>query len=164
LRQVEPRADTQFFRANVGVVLANADGHVLALERSDIAGAWQLPQGGLLDFEEPIDAAYRETREETGVERLLLERVDEHPRWIAYELPPEMRSRKTGRGQVQKWFLFRFVGSDADIDVTSGSEFRAFRWMPLPELVETVATFRQSTYRELTRTFGRYLNCRRGNA
>lgn len=53
-------APSQYFRAGVGAVILNKEGNVLAIERADTKGAWQLPQGGLEDSEEPIPAAYRE--------------------------------------------------------------------------------------------------------
>ena len=63
----------QYFRAGAGAMIVNDEGHVLAIERADIAGAWQLPQGGLDEDEEPLDAAYREIAEETGIEKADLE-------------------------------------------------------------------------------------------
>ena len=63
----------QYFRAGAGALIVNADGHVLAIERADIAGAWQLPQGGLDASEEPLRAAYREIAEETGIQESDLE-------------------------------------------------------------------------------------------
>ena len=89
----------QFFRANVGIILYNPAGQVLAFERADRPGQWQLPQGGLGKNEEPLAAALRELEEETGLRPSQVELVGEHPRWLAYELPPEARRKKTGRGQ-----------------------------------------------------------------
>ena len=40
------------FRAGVIIVVEHSDGRVLSCERGDIAGAWQLPQGGI-DEEKP---------------------------------------------------------------------------------------------------------------
>src|SRR5438128_2486181 len=102
-----PSLTPQMFRANVGIVLANERGEVLALERKKIPGAWQMPQGGIQDHEEPIQAAKRELQEETGISADQVEFVAECPDWLAYELPRDMWSTKTGRGQVQKWFLFK---------------------------------------------------------
>ncbi len=143
----------QTFRANVGMVVARADGHVLALERSDQLGRWQMPQGGLDVGEEPAAASLRELREETGLRPELVELVAEHPAWLAYELPPTRRRDKIGRGQVQKWFLYRFLGSDDDIDLTppkgQRQEFRAFRWMELGALAQEVWEVKRPIYRSL---------------
>jgi putative (di)nucleoside polyphosphate hydrolase len=147
----------QYFRAGVGAVIVNDRGLVLALERADIPGAWQLPQGGLEDSEEPLDAALREAAEETGISAGELELVDSYPEPLAYELPVRARREKTGRGQVQYWFLFMFRGHDNTIDVKSGGEFTTSRWMPFDTLLSAVVAFRKPVYRKLAERFERYL-------
>ena len=136
----------------------NGEGLALALERSDIPGAWQLPQGGLLENEEPEHAALREVHEETGIAGEDLEYVDTFPGPLAYELPPEARNVKTGRGQVQYWFLYRFTGDEGTIDVTAGGEFSTWRWMPFGELIGTVVEFRKPVYTRLADYFAGHLS------
>ena len=85
---------TQTFRAGVGAVILNKDGLVLGLERKDIPGAWQLPQGGLDADESPLEAVKREVLEETGIEASDLELLATAPRWLAYELPEECTHQK----------------------------------------------------------------------
>ncbi len=144
---------SQFFRANVGIMLARSDGRVLALERVDQPGRWQMPQGGLDIGESPAVAALRELQEETGLGAEVVELVAEYPEWLAYELPPARRREKTGRGQVQKWFLFRFLGTDDDIDLASPTgarrEFRDFRWMDLDDLAEEIWEIKRPIYQAL---------------
>lgn len=147
----------QYFRAGVGSVIVNARGLVLALERADVLGAWQLPQGGLEDFEEPLQAALREIAEETSIPEKSLQHLDTYPEPLAYELPVGARSIKTGRGQVQYWFLFRFIGGDNEMDVKRGGEFRAWRWIPFSSLAESVVDFRKPLYRKLAEQFRPYL-------
>ncbi len=138
-------------------MIVNHRGIVLAMERADIVGAWQLPQGGLERSEEPLRAALREVTEETGISESDLELVDSYPEPLAYELPANARSEKTGRGQVQYWYLFRFHGSDNAIDVKSGGEFRAWKWIPFHTLLNSVADFRKPVYRKLADQFRRYI-------
>lgn len=144
---------SQTFRANVGIAVARADGLVLALERIDQPGRWQMPQGGLNVGEEPPAAALRELQEETGLRPEDVELVAEHPEWLAYELPPARRHAGRARGQVQKWFLYRLVSSDADIDLRppkgERQEFRAYRWVDLAELAETMWEVKRPIYRAL---------------
>lgn len=144
---------SQTFRANVGIAIARADGLVLALERIDQPDRWQMPQGGLNVGEEPVEASLRELAEETGLRAEHVELVAEHPVWLAYELPPARRRNERTRGQVQKWFLYRFLGDDDDIDLTppkgERQEFRAFRWVDLGELAGSMWEVKRPIYRAL---------------
>jgi 8-oxo-dGTP pyrophosphatase MutT (NUDIX family) len=148
---------SQTFRANVGAVILNVDGMVLALERKKIPGSWQFPQGGLDEGEEPLEAVKREILEETGIQESRLELLSSIPNWLAYEYPEEVRSQKGWRGQVQKWFLFRFTGSDEAITMGDGKEFRAWEWTSLRELLPKVVSFKQSVYQDLGEYFKGYL-------
>jgi len=148
----------QYFRAGVGAVIVDDRGLVLAMERADITGAWQLPQGGLESAEEPLRAAFREVAEETGISESDLEFVNSYPEPLVYELPPSARIEKTGRGQVQYWFLFRFHGNNSEIDIKSGGEFRAWKWMLFHSLLHSVADFRKPIYRKLADQFRQYIS------
>ena len=148
----------EYFRAGAGSVVINEKGLTLALERSDIPGAWQLPQGGLDMGEEPLRAALRETFEETGIPENDLELLDAYPEPLAYELPASARSVRNGRGQAQYWFLFRFCGSEAVIDIVNGAEFRAWRWIQFRSLLEMAAEFRRPVYQRRAERFNAYLS------
>jgi len=145
---------SQYFRANVGAVIC-AGGRVLALERSDVPDAWQMPQGGLKPGEEPAQAALREIEEETGLFRASLEPIRSFPELLAYELPPKLRSKKTGRGQVQYWFFFRLNKGAAEPHLPRGGEFRDWKWMEFPDLVKRAVDFRRPLYVRLAEYFER---------
>jgi putative (di)nucleoside polyphosphate hydrolase len=147
----------QYFRAGAGAVIVNDDGLVLALERSDVRLAWQLPQGGLRADEDPLDGVYREVEEETGIRPDRLGLLAEYPEPLAYELPKEFRTAKTGRGQTHYWFLFRLRGGDESIDLTLSKEFRSWSWTSMGGLIETVLPFRASVYRRLAIRFAEHL-------
>ena len=140
-------------------MIVNDEGYVLAIERADVAGAWQLPQGGLDEDEDPLDAAYREIVEETGIEKAELELLRACPEPLVYELPPGARSKKTGRGQVLYWFLFHFLGNPRA--GTPTRESRGSQWMPFGRVVEGVTSFRQPMYSRLAQEFGDYLASRK---
>jgi putative (di)nucleoside polyphosphate hydrolase len=143
----------QAFRANVGVVVINAQRHVAAFERKHQPGSWQLPQGGLDVGEDLEDAAYRELEEETGLTRDDVELLGVHPRWLAYDLPPKLR-RKHWRGQVQRWFLFRLRdGKSIDLTHAEDDEFAAHRWMPMRQLIDEVWAIRRPIYEEVAAYF-----------
>ena len=144
---------SQFFRANAGAVICNREGLILALERADVPGAWQLPQGGMDKGEEPRATVLREVQEETGITSSAMTCVGTYPELLSYELPVDMRSKKTGRGQVQYWFYF--VADDPEL--TLGNEFRAYEWTTFDKLVEQVIGFRQPLYRKLAKHFAEHI-------
>ncbi len=135
------------FRANVVAIVTNERGRVMAFERSDVAGAWQLPQGGVDAGETPEEAAWRELSEETGLGRQQVELVGEFPHWTAYEWPNG--PRKNGRmGQVQRWFTFLVVNDDVEPE-PDGAEFTSWKWVKRKWLVDEVVDFRRPSYRRV---------------
>lgn len=141
---------SQHFRAGVVIVVRHVDGRrLLVFERADAPGSWQFPQGGLDGDEEPIEAAWRELAEETGLGKESVVARAEYPEWVAYEWPPEVKERrhaKPGRlGQVQKWFLFDALAADLAPE-PDGSEFVAFRWVEPAWLIQHVPDWRQAAY------------------
>jgi putative (di)nucleoside polyphosphate hydrolase len=142
---------SQVFRANVGIIVLNHQGDVLALERADVPGAWQLPQGGLWVGEDPQRAALRELQEETGLPPEAVEFVAEYPEWLSYELPRDKRSAKTGRGQVQRWLLFKLKeeSTQPSLPTNRDAEFRSWRWAPLPAIADSAISFRKPIYERL---------------
>lgn len=139
------------FRANVGAVIINDAGYVLAFERLKIKGAWQFPQGGLNEHEEPLEAIYREISEETNISKEKLILISNYPEWLAYELNKEMRTPKHGRGQVQKWFLFKFNGNSSDINISDvkEQEFGAWKWDRIDNIISDTPQFRKQIYIKL---------------
>jgi putative (di)nucleoside polyphosphate hydrolase len=146
----------QHFRAGVVIAIRHPNlRDILAFERADEPGSWQLPQGGLHLGEEPIVAAWRELMEETGLgEADVVARV-EYPEWVAYEWPEEVRleSGRGGkrRGQVQKWFLFDALDPNM-APSPDGSEFVAWKWVDPEWLIANVTEFRRAAYERVLGT------------
>ncbi len=153
------------YRPNVGAVLFDRRGYVLAARRADLpnaegaAGVWQLPQGGIDEGEDPATAVLRELREEVGTDNATI--LAEHPAWLSYDLPPHLLGRALGgryRGQRQRWFALRFLGADTDIrlDLDPHPEFDAWKWVKLAALPTLEVGFKRETYRILADSFASY--------
>jgi putative (di)nucleoside polyphosphate hydrolase len=137
-----------FFRANVGACVTDGQGRVLALRRRGVKrAAWQMPQGGIEAHETPRTALLRELREETGLRARDVTVLAEFADWLVYELPPEYRRPKVGRGQAQKWFLLR--AKSGAVVVPDGKEFDAFDWLMPAQLLARVVAFRRPVYKKL---------------
>jgi putative (di)nucleoside polyphosphate hydrolase len=154
------------YRPNVGVVVVNRDGEAFIGHRKRKRGdevlderAWQMPQGGIDEGEAPLEAARRELWEETSIRSVEL--VAELPEWLEYDLPVEARKRWGGRyrGQAQKWFLFRFVGEESEIDVlrpadgAHEAEFDDWRWERFELLPDVVVPFKRKVYEAVAKAF-----------
>lgn len=157
--------ETLPYRPCVGVALFNAVGQVFIGERrggsehSHVTRAWQMPQGGIDPGEEPFAAAKRELHEETSVASVEL--IAEAPEWFVYDLPPELLGvawKGRYRGQRQKWFAFRFLGRESEIDVLSPPdghkpEFASWRWEALERLPDLVVPFKRPVYEQVVAAF-----------
>ena len=140
------------YRRGAGMMLLNATNQVLVARRLDMpSDAWQMPQGGIDEGESPAEAALRELAEEIGTDRA--EIIAESPRWFTYDLPGELVDRLWGgryRGQTQKWFVLRFTGTDADIDLeTEVPEFSEWKWIAPETLPDVIVPFKRGLYAEL---------------
>ena len=144
-------------------MLLNDEGKVFVGARIDNTDeAWQMPQGGIDKGEsDPWKTALRELEEETGIGPRLVERIAKCPERLKYDLPKELRARLWGGkyvGQDQDWYLARFIGTDADVNIaTSHPEFREWKWIEPEELPELIVPFKRDLYRRLLGEFSKYL-------
>jgi putative (di)nucleoside polyphosphate hydrolase len=150
------------YRRGVGVMLLNPDKQVWVGRRIDNTDeAWQMPQGGIDEGEEPWATALRELEEETGIPPYLVERIADHPERLRYDLPAELQPRLWGgkwKGQEQDWFLCRFLGRQSDVNIaTAHPEFCDWKWVPALELPQIIVPFKRDLYRCLIDHWAEYL-------
>lgn len=146
------------YRPCVGMMLVNMEGKVFVGQRLDTkVEAWQMPQGGIDDGENPRDTAFRELHEETGIVPDLVSIIAQGKDEYYYDLPDDMIGKIWGgkyRGQRQTWFLMRFLGTDNDVNIrTRHQEFRNWRWVKPDELPDLIVPFKKKLYRDLLQEF-----------
>ncbi|MEM7169258.1 MAG: RNA pyrophosphohydrolase [Pseudomonadota bacterium] len=145
------------YRPCVGITLINREGRVFVARRIDAqVEAWQMPQGGIDPGELPPAAALRELEEEIGTANA--EIIGESRDWWHYDLPPELVGKVWKgryRGQQQKWFAMRYLGSDDDIDInTEHPEFNAWKWVSIQALPDLIIPFKRRIYEKVVAEFG----------
>jgi len=150
------------YRPCAGVMLLNRDGKVFVGQRIDNSlEAWQMPQGGIDEGEDAEAAAIREVGEETGIAPDLVEIVARSHEDLFYDLPLDLIGKVWKgryRGQRQTWFLMRFLGEDADIDImTEHPEFRAWKWADPAELPTMIMPFKRALYEQVLELFSTHL-------
>jgi len=148
------------YRDGVGIMLFNAENKIFVARRIDTrAEAWQMPQGGIDSGEDPRAAAMRELKEEIGTNQG--EIIAESREWYFYDLPDELIGiiwKGRYRGQRQKWYLMRFTGSNADINIeTDDPEFCEWKWAELHTLPDLIVPFKRKLYQELSAEFGPHI-------
>jgi putative (di)nucleoside polyphosphate hydrolase len=150
------------YRPGAGVMLLNREGKVFVAQRLDSTlEAWQMPQGGLDEDEDPQAGALRELEEETGITADKVEIVARCPVELTYDLPGDLVGKMwqgKWRGQRQAWFLCRFTGRDEDVNIeTEHPEFRAWKWADPQELPAMIVPFKKALYENVLKAFEKWL-------
>ena len=148
-------------RSGVGIVVLNKQNKVFVAKRIDNPkNFWQMPQGGVDEGENFLNAAYRELEEETSIKKVKL--IQELEGTITYELPDRLLGiiwKGKYRGQKQKWFLMRFNGEDNEINIkTKHPEFLEWKWVELDKITDLVVDFKLHVYKEVKDKVKKILN------
>ena len=147
-------------RKGVGIVLLNQNNEVFVAKRIDNPNNyWQMPQGGIDENENYLDAATRELEEETSITNIKL--IKELDGFQTYLLPQNLLGiiwKGKYKGQRQKWFLYEFKGSEKDINIhTAHPEFSDYKWVKQNFLVPNIVPFKKAIYKKLLIEFKDYL-------
>ena len=148
-------------RSGVGIIVLNKDNKVFVAKRIDNPkNFWQMPQGGVDEGENFLNAAYRELEEETSIKNVEL--IKELDGMITYELPDRLLGiiwKGKYRGQKQKWFLMRFNGDEQEIDIkTKNPEFLDWKWIEIDQITDVVVDFKLHVYKVLKEKIKEVIN------
>ena len=148
-------------RKGVGIALLNKENKVFVAKRIDNPkNFWQMPQGGVEVGENNYQAALRELKEETSIESVEL--IKEIDKKLTYILPDHLIGiiwRGKFKGQIQKWFVMRFIGNESEINIkTKNPEFLDWKWIDLEDLPKIAVNFKLNVYKSLKREVSKILN------
>lgn len=144
--------DSEGFRPNVGIIVADKAGRLLWARRIGGQDAWQFPQGGIDGNEDPERALYRELNEEIGLNQKHVKVLGATKGWLRYRLPSNLVRRRNPKciGQKQKWFLLEFTAEESNIDlnVCEKPEFDHWDWVSYWYPLSKVVAFKREVYRK----------------
>ncbi|MDC1155487.1 RNA pyrophosphohydrolase [Candidatus Pelagibacter sp.] len=148
-------------RSGVGIIVLNKENKVFVAKRIDNPkNFWQMPQGGVDEGEDFVEAAYRELQEETSIQSVKL--IKELEGTFTYELPNHLLGiiwKGKFKGQKQKWFIMRFVGEESEINIkTKKPEFFDWKWIEIDQITEFVVDFKLHVYKELKKQIKEFVN------
>jgi len=139
-------------RIGVGVIVLNDENKVFVGKRKDNpVDKWQMPQGGVDENENFLNAMKRELYEETSIKSIKV--LKELDGLFEYELPQNLLGiiwKGRFRGQRQKWFIARFIGKNNEINVkTKKPEFIEWKWIKMDELPKVIVDFKKNVYEKI---------------
>jgi len=148
-------------RKGVGIILLNDENKVFVAKRIDNPkNFWQMPQGGIDEGENYYEAAIRELKEETSV--VSVKFIQEIDKKLTYILPDHLIGiiwRGRYKGQIQKWFVMRFVGKETEINInTKKPEFLDWKWVNLDDLPKIAVKFKLDVYKSLKQEVSKILS------
>ena len=148
-------------RKGVGIIVLNKNNEVFVGKRKDNPiDKWQMPQGGIDNNETPFDAMKRELAEETSITKIKI--LKEIENWLEYELPQNLLGKiwkGKFRGQRQKWFIVKFMGSENEINLnTKHPEFIEWKWINYKLLPEVIVDFKKEVYLKLKIELNKIIN------
>ena len=161
MAEIQERYKNLPYRVGVGIIVLNKENKIFVAKRIDNPrNFWQMPQGGVDEGEDFLSAAYRELEEETSIKNVeLITEIDEI---TTYELPDYLLGKiwkGKFKGQKQKWFIMRYLGSDDEINInTLKPEFLDWKWTDINSITQIVVKFKLDVYKILQQKIKRIIN------
>ena len=148
-------------RSGVGIVVLNKENKIFVAKRIDNPkNFWQMPQGGIDKNENYYEATLRELKEETSITSVEL--IKEINKKYTYILPDNLIGiiwKGKFKGQVQKWFVMRFVGNETEINInTKNPEFLDWKWIDVDQLPKIAVNFKLEIYKKIKEEVIKILN------
>ena len=148
-------------RSGVGIVVLNRKNKIFVAKRIDNPkNFWQMPQGGINKNENYYEAALRELKEETSITSVEL--IKEINKKYTYILPDNLIGiiwKGKFKGQVQKWFVVRFIGNESEINInTKNPEFLDWKWIDVNDLPKIAVKFKLDVYKNIKKEIKKILN------
>ena len=136
-------------RNGVGIIVLNNKNQVFVGKRKDNPNnCWQMPQGGIDEGEDYITAMKRELIEETSIKNIKILKTIK--RVYEYNLPENLIGiiwKGKFKGQKQKWFITKFLGTDDEINInTKNPEFIDWKWVEPRDLPKVIVSFKKDLY------------------
>ena len=77
--------------------------------------------------------------------------------WNCYEFPKNFKYMAKYKGQMQQWFLIRFIGDNSDIklNLTTPQEFHSYVWTR--DVSKYISQVKQRLYYKIYDEFSRYI-------
>ncbi len=161
MAEIQERFKNLPYRMGVGIIVLNKENKIFVAKRIDNPkNFWQMPQGGVDEGEDFLSAAYRELEEETSIKNVEL--ITEIDGITTYELPDYLLGKiwkGKFKGQKQKWFIMRYLGSDDEINInTLKPEFLDWKWTDINSITQIVVKFKLDVYKILQQKIKRIIN------
>ncbi len=148
------------YRQGVGALILNNENKIFVAKRITPKNSWQMPQGGIDDYEDPDIALFRELKEEIGTDNV---KIIGKTQKLKYDLPDaDKKNLFNGKynGQEQVWYIVKFLGNDADIDLNyhHAPEFLEWKWENEDYILSNIVSFKYNMYAEVISYMKKILN------
>ena len=148
-------------RSGVGIIVLNKENKAFVAKRIDNPkNFWQMPQGGIDKNEDFFTAALRELKEETSIVSVkLIKEIDDKFTYILPDYLIGIIWKGKFKGQIQKWFIMRFIGYESEINIkTKHPEFLDWKWIDLKDLTKIAVNFKLEVYKQVKSEVLKILN------